>query len=89
MRIEVKSTATTTKSGTSAKGKPYSINEQEAWVDMTNGERRKLKVALEDGGKPYPLGFYELDDESFTVNQYGNLEIGRLRLVAVRAAKVA
>jgi hypothetical protein len=89
VKIEVKSTAVTNKSGTSKANKPYSINEQEAWIDMANGERRKVKVSLEDGAKPYTPGFYELDDESFFVNQFGGLEIGRIRLVAARAARAA
>ena len=89
MRIEVKSTATTTKSGTSKTGKPYSIIEQDAWIDMANGERRKVKFSVEDGTKPYALGVYELDDESFFVNQFGGLEIGRIRLVPVRASRAA
>jgi hypothetical protein len=83
MKIEVKSTQTTEKSGTSAKGRPYSIREQEAWATL-DGEYRRLRIGLEDGAQPYALGQYALAESSFAVNQYGSLEISRVRLVAAK-----
>lgn len=84
MKIEVKSVATTKKSGVAkATGKPFEITEQEGWIDFPSGERRRVKIALEDGANPYPIGAYGLSDESFFVNGFGGLEIGRLRLQAV------
>jgi hypothetical protein len=82
MKIEVKSTATTKKDGTSQKsGKAYSITEQEAWAHV-NGEYRRLRIALKDGAQPYPVGEYALAESSFIVNQFGGLEFGRIELVA-------
>jgi len=83
MKIEVKSVVTTKKAGTSAKGRAYEITEQEAWAQV-NGEYRRLRIALRDGAPPYALGNYDLAESSFVVNQYGNLEIGRLELAEVK-----
>lgn len=82
-KIEVKSTAVTEKNGTSAKGKAYSIKEQEAWATI-NGEYRRLRVALADGAAPYAVGVYDLAESSFMVNQYGGLEFGRVVLERVK-----
>jgi hypothetical protein len=80
LTITIKSTQTTTKSGVSAKGKPYSITEQEGFIEL-NDERRKLRVPLADGAAPFPVGDYHVGDGSFFVGDYGRLEIGRLDLV--------
>jgi len=83
MKVEIKSTQTTEKSGTSAKGRPYSIREQEAWCTL-DGEYRRLRVGLEDGAAPYAVGQYQVAESSFAINQYGSLEVARVRLVAVK-----
>jgi len=83
MKVEIKSTVTQEKSGTSAKGRAYRISEQEAWVTL-DGEYRRLRIGLEDGAQPYPVGAYTLAESSFRIDQYGGLEIGRVRLVAAK-----
>ena len=91
MLLEVKSVEVTTRSGNAkATGKPYVINEQIVMVAL-NGELRKVKVALENNAPPYPLGAYQLTDESFFVDRFGALAVGRLKLrpVPASAAKVA
>lgn len=83
MKIEVKSTQTFTKSGTSGKGKPYTIVEQEVRAEF-NDEVRKVRIGLADGATAYPIGFYALADSSFIVNQYGQFEMGRVSLVPAK-----
>jgi hypothetical protein len=84
--IAVKSTQTTNKSGTSGKGKPYSITEQEGWIDLANGERRKVRLTLQDGKPPFAIGEYTLGADSYFVGDYGALQLGRLDLVPLKAA---
>jgi len=84
MKIEVKSTAVVKKTITGkASGKQFEIPEQEVWAEF-NEERRRVKVALQDGAPPYPIGLYTLSDASFVVNQFGSFEIGRVSLVPVK-----
>jgi len=83
MKIEVRSSAVSTKSGTGKNGKPYNIREQECRVEM-NDEVRKVRLTLADDAQPYAPGVYALADSSFIVNQYGGLEIGRAALVPVK-----
>jgi len=87
MKIEVKSTATTEKSGTSKTGRAYTIREQEAWVSL-NGEYRRLRFALKDGANAYPVGEYTLGEGSFVINQFGGLEVVRLELAPLAVRKV-
>ena len=82
MRIEVKSQQTFEKTGTSGKGRPYKITEQEAWANV-NGEYRRLRISLKDGSPPYALGEYDLSEASYIVNTWGGLEFGRIELVAL------
>lgn len=88
INIEIKSQETRTKSGVSKKGKPYSITEQFGWVTLANGETRRVVIALEDGALPYASGRYELHRDSLYVDGFGQLALGRLKLVPVSAASV-
>jgi len=88
MKVEIKSTATTKKSGTSAKGRAYEIVEQEGWVTC-NGEYRRLRIGLADGAHPFAPGEYTLGEGSFLINQYGQLEVGRIELVPASKVKAA
>lgn len=89
LRIEVKSTALKLREGVSGKGKAYAFNQQEAWIDMPNGERRKLTLTLDTKAQPYAPGTYELAPESFGVDQFGTLELSRVHLVAAKAVRAA
>jgi hypothetical protein len=83
--LSIKSTQTATKNGTSKAGKPYSITEQDAWVEL-NGERRRIRVTLSDGAAPFPVGDYTVGEGSFYVGDFGQLQLGRLELVSIAAA---
>lgn len=99
IRIEVKSAEVHTKSGTSSKtGKPFQIAEQEAWglfYDQ-NGKPhpypQKIRITLDDGRAPYPVGNYQLAPESLYPDRFGQITIrAKLQPVAstLSAAKAA
>jgi hypothetical protein len=98
IKIEVKTTEVSTKSGTSAKtGKPYSIREQEAWAYTTDRDGRphpypqRIRITLGDDQPPYPTGLHTLSPASFFVDRFGGLALGPVLqpLGAVPAAKAA
>lgn len=91
IRIEIDSVDTFPRSGTSGKGKPYKIVEQAGYaVGLVNRDTGKagkypvaVRFALADDAKPYPVGTYTVDDKSFSVGQYGDLQVARLFLSPV------
>jgi len=83
MQIIVTDMKVTTKEGTSAKGKPYTIHEQQALVHK-GLERLLIQVPLDDVAKPYPPGNYTVDPSSFVKGPWGQLEIGRLQLLPTK-----
>lgn len=85
LKIVVKSQEVEIKKGTSRAGKPYVISEQTVYL-QTADEVRRFSVALKTGQTPYAPGEYALAPESFTVGQWGSLEIGRVELVRIPAA---
>lgn len=90
LQVVIRSAATTSRKGFyksgSKQGQPYEMVEQEGWVNMPNGEVRRLQLLLQDGARPYQVGDYQLAPESFVVGDFGRLEIGRLVLVPAAAA---
>jgi len=93
MRIIVKRTDVAVRSGTGDGGKPWRINEQQAYAATVDKEGRpdeypsKVIIRLEDGQAPYPVGEYEVDERSFYVGQYGRLTLGNLVLRRVAGGK--
>jgi len=87
--IDVESTEVKMKSGTSARtGKPYQIREQTAYVHIPpNKYPQPIKVTLNDDAKPYPPGKYMLDDTSFFVGRFDDLQM-RPRLIPAPAVAV-
>lgn len=91
MHFEIKpGSNASVKSGTRRDGRAYSIREQECWLH-SNGEIRKVTVPLSREQEAYKPGIYELDDQSFEVGRFGQLEIGRavLRPRVASATRVA
>jgi len=92
IKIEVASTTFNEKHGTSGKGKPYSIKEQDAYAHVLgeDGKAAKYPVAcklpLEPDQVPYPLGFYTIDPRAVFVGDFGRLGLGRVRLTPIKAA---
>lgn len=77
IRIEIESQQFVTRSGVSQKtGNPYTIREQAALL-FREGEKypERIKLTLDEGLTPYPVGLYTLHDSSFTVNRYDALQV--------------
>lgn len=96
IKIEVKTTDVSTKSGISSKtGKPYTIREQEAWAHLysVGGPHpypSRVLITLEDNDPPYPPGAYTLDPSCLYAGRFGTLALGRIKLKAlVSSAKAA
>ena len=89
LKIEVLSTETNVKSGTNGRG-PWEIVEQTAYL-FKNAEDKypqEIVVTLDKGQSAYPPGNYTLDDKSFYVGQYGQLQCRpRLRPTVAQAQK--
>lgn len=86
--IEIQSTDVTTKSGTSARTqKAYNIREQKGYAFFP-GKPYPIEVrfSLEDNSPAYAQGRYTLHPDSFTVDRFGGLAIGRMKLVSIAQA---
>jgi Helix-destabilising protein len=57
-------------------GKPYEFRMQDAWCSV-GGEYRRIRVELNREQMPYAVGKYELDEKSFSVDNYGQLGLRR------------
>lgn len=76
LTIEVRDAKIDTKTGVSRKtGKPYSINEQPAFVTLPNGECRRITLQHEDGDLALPVGTYEPRDTAYWVGDFGALSV--------------
>lgn len=75
--IEITDTTVSTRSGTSARtNKPYTINEQTAYVHKKGQVYpEKISINLEQNQPPYSAGKYTLDDRSFYVDRYGSIAV--------------
>lgn len=76
LKIQIAS-ATSTQRSFATKNGQMTFSEQEAFIDLPNGERRKIRVPLRGGRPPYAVGAYTVGDVSYTVGQYGDLQISR------------
>lgn len=76
LTVNVEEARIDTKSGTSRKsGKPYSIDEQTAFVTLPNGERRRITLSHESGDAPLAVGVYQPKPSAFWVGDFGALSI--------------
>jgi len=92
--IEVTSQKTATKRGTAkVSGKPYEITTQRCFLqqpDQITGEISQVAIDLpiERDAFPHDIGRYTLDAGSLIVDQYGKLQIGRVKLTKLQSAAV-
>lgn len=87
MFIEVKDSTVEMKSGVArASGKGYEIFEQSALMHRGD-ERIRITLSLRKGQTPYAAGRYAISDESFVVDNFGGLKVGRLQLLPLDAKK--
>lgn len=82
MKIEIQSDTISTRSGTSAAGKPYSIRSQQGWLHTAAAPYPScLEINLEDNQPPHSPGYYEIDENSYFIDKYRRLTVGRLKLI--------
>lgn len=62
----------------------FTVLSQDAYI-VTEDERKKFVIRLADRGQVYKPGWYTLDGSSFSVNRFGALELGQVRLVPLKA----
>lgn len=94
MKIEVQSTEVTTQAGLITKGprqgQPYSIRKQVVWVYLSSAPYPvRAVINLDDNAQPYPVGNYELSEQSFYVDKFGSLALGRLHLIPLATGSTA
>ena len=75
--VEIDSLEIKTRSGVSPKtGKPYNMREQSAYLHQPSKKYpTAFKITLEDNQHPYAVGKYELDDSSFFIGKYDDLQV--------------
>ena len=63
------------------------IHEQQAYYHNGGAYPMPFKLSIRTPADAYPSGEYTLHPDSFTTNQYGNLELNRfeMRLVPLKA----
>jgi len=89
--IEIESTEVAMKQGKAAKtGNDYCIRTQGAYLKLPHFKYpQALKITLPDDVPSYPVGTYTLDTESFWINEFKELKLGRVRLKPVTTSTVA
>lgn len=76
LRVTISDTVIETKSGTAKRtGNPYSIREQPAVCDLPNGERRRVRMGLEQDEQALPVGIYEPKPSAFFMGDFDSLQI--------------
>lgn len=88
IKIEVKDSATRVVSGNSKKtGKSYEFHKQDAFAHLP-GEPYPVRMEFshESAKDALAPGMYLLTPESFYVDRYGKLTLGRLKVVPVAKA---
>lgn len=90
MKIVIKSAQFDIRKGIAKSGKPYELRIQTALLHRED-EVQKFNVILGRDQNPYAPGSYVLGADSFRINDFGDLIIGRLNLSPVGAgvSKVA
>lgn len=86
-RIIIESAAVHQKEGVSARtGKPYTIREQDGWLDTGDSYPAKVSITLGDNQQPFPAGEYFITNP-LQPGRFGRLEVPRdLGLVPVPAS---
>lgn len=88
MKIEIAEQRVQNVSGTSGKtGKVFSINKQVGWLHMEDQKYPvRIEITLDDNSTGYPPGQYEISAQSFYVDRFSQLQVGRLKLRPIVAS---
>jgi hypothetical protein len=85
VQIEIKSVDVSQKTVRGNKdGKEYLIRSQSGWADLSKDYPQEIQIPLAAGQEPYPQGKHRLDPECLYIDRFGNLSLGRARLLAVK-----
>jgi Helix-destabilising protein len=85
IKIEIKSSEATQRTIKSKKdGKEYIFRNQSGWVDLGKAYPQEIQIPLDSEHAPYQVGKYIMDPTCLYVDRYGNLSLGRLRLVPAK-----
>lgn len=79
----------TQKGGISRAGKPYNIREQFGYVDMGKPYPVEVKIPLEQDAPAYPTGRYMVDPGCIYIDRYGQIALGRIKLIPAPVEKAA
>jgi hypothetical protein len=83
--IEIKSVDVTQKTVRGNKdGKEYLIRSQRGWVDLGKDYPQEIQVPLAANQDSYAVGKYLVDPACLYVDRYGNLSLGRVRLLPLK-----
>lgn len=95
IKVQIEKVEVDDKRGTSQRtGKPYSIREQVAWGFFCDQEGRphphpqRIRITLGDLQDPYPVGLYQIADESFFPDRFGQVTC-RVKLRPLTASSAA
>jgi hypothetical protein len=64
------------------------LRSQRAALDLGGGYSLPFRVEL-GTGPVHPVGDYTIDPQCFALNQYGDLTLGRVKIVPLAAPRVA
>jgi hypothetical protein len=79
--VTVKSVDVRTMEGVARRtGRPYSMREQMAWVDLGKAYPQELAILLGDKQDPFEPGVYELREDAVSLDRNRNLQIDARRL---------
>jgi hypothetical protein len=88
-RINVKDTNVHERSFNGKDGKPQTIREQRAALELGDGYELPFRIGL-GSGPVYQVGAYDISPECFTLGRFGDLELSRfLKLSPVRSVAAA
>lgn len=85
--IEIKSLEIHERRGISRSGKPFHIREQFGYIDLGKPYPLETRISLDQAAAAYPPGPYFLDPGSIYVNRFGQLAIGRMKLISATPSK--
>lgn len=80
--INVKDTQVHERTFNDKSGKTQIMRSQRAALELGGGYELPFRIGL-GSGPVHPVGVYDLSPESFSLNQYGDLQLGRVNLVPV------
>lgn len=91
IKLEIHDTQIDEFTGISKKsGNPFNIRKQTGFAHLSSSPYPiQISINLDDGQAPFLPATYELLEDSYFVNNFGQLQIGRLKLKKIADLKLA